>query len=202
LVLHPDKNNSSSEGFQQLQDAYNALISIHDKSKISHSAQKAKKNAEISERISKLRQELLEKESKVIINVPKKRPAREPSPEPPKLIYNGVKATWKTNSIYTEDILTQIFKEFGTVQKILVKQKKAYVIYSNIMACVKFIQDRVIANPPILFRAKRISDEKCKKILSIKPQHEPPNPKLADKISLLKTKLNEKRKLGTINDLI
>ena len=159
-----------------------------ERGKANYRNQKSKNDAKLTEKVRKFREDLLEREKKNNNDFPQKRKFREEASELPKIVYHGIKVIWRENRVYTEEILHQIFSDYGLIQKIITKKNtSAFLIFVNIMAC-----DRIIAKPPAQFIIKRITTEKCEVLLKNIGKTKEKNSELSEKLNLLKLKLKEK----------
>ena len=135
MKLHPDKNSQGAERFLDLQKAYQSLINPETRKKTEFAAEKEKKNEEQSEKVKKYREDLIAREN-TPKDLPKKRSYKEKPSELPKPSFFGIKACWNTKNVYLEEIIHKIFEEYGNIEKINIKDQKAFVIFSNAMAIV------------------------------------------------------------------
>lgn len=134
--MHPDKNSSTTDDFQKLHSAYTSLLDPHTRKAL---AEKAEREASISEKTRKLKEDLIQREKQAQTVIPQKRYREQESYEPSQQKYTGIKAKWTKNIVYTEEILNEIFANYGDIVKILISQKKAWIVFANLMASVKLI---------------------------------------------------------------
>ena len=110
-----------------------------ERSKVAFIAEKAKRSSELSEKVKKFQEDLLRKEHTHPEFVPQKRRFREEGSELPEAPQGGIKLQWREKKVFSEEILHKIFEEYGEIIKILSFPSKAYMIFSNTMACVLYI---------------------------------------------------------------
>ncbi|OMJ83401.1 hypothetical protein SteCoe_15668 [Stentor coeruleus] len=184
LQLHPDKNSSTTEDFQELHSAYTSLLDPHTRKAF---AEKVEREASISEKTRKLKENLIQREKQSRTVIPQKRHREQESYEPLQQKYTGVKVKWTKNIVYTEEILNEIFAIYGEIVKILINQKKAWIVFSNLMA-----SDRVFVRPPEGFFVNKICEEKCKEIINTNVKQEKTASNIEEKLKILREKLSKK----------
>ena len=149
--LHPDKNTASDSHsqFHRLQEAYQCLKDQQSRTEYFEAQQaisvRKKQEQSASDRIKKLREELLKREKMASTQKQEPPAKRERTERPPKML----KVRWNSKCSYSEKMISHIFEEYGSIDSIQVYDDHAIVVFLNYLD-----SEKCMKRPPKEFEVK------------------------------------------------